>query len=242
MSELIPEWENKQKILVILAHPDDPEFFMGATIKRWTQQGHQVVYYLLTKGDKGTQDRDLPAEELMRTRVSEQTAAAKILGVEEVHFLENPDGFLELTNDLRREVTRIIRKEKPDILVSSDPTNFFPNNDASINHPDHRMAGQIVIESFFPAAGNPKFFPELLAEGYEPHSVKEVWFSLTHQPNTILDITDTWPVKIKALHEHRSQIGDPVKFDQRMVSRHTHDSTDEAPRFEEKFRRIIYVR
>jgi LmbE family N-acetylglucosaminyl deacetylase len=242
MTESIQEWENNQKILVILAHPDDPEFFMGATIKRWTQQGHEVVYYLLTKGDKGTQDRDLPPEELMRTRVFEKTAAAKILGVEEVHFLDNPDGFLSLTTNLRREVTRIIRKEKPDILVSSDPTNFFPNNDASINHPDHRMAGQIVIESFFPAAGNPKFFPELLEEGFEPHAVKEVWFSLTHQPNVVFDVTESWPSKLLALHQHRSQIGDLEKFDERMASRHTPDSTDEAPRFEEKFRRIIYVR
>jgi LmbE family N-acetylglucosaminyl deacetylase len=242
MAESIREWKTNQKILVILAHPDDPEFFMGGTIKRWTQQGHRVVYYLLTKGDKGTQDRDLLPEELMKTRIGEQTAAARILGVDEIHFLDNPDGFLELTTDIRREVTRIIRKEKPDILVSSDPTNFFPNDNASINHPDHRMAGQIVIESFFPAAGNPKFFPELLEEGYEPHTVNEVWFSLTHQPNVILDITDTWPSKLSALHEHRSQIGDPEKFDARMVSRHTPDSTDESPRFEEKFRRIIYTR
>jgi LmbE family N-acetylglucosaminyl deacetylase len=242
MAEINPEWDSKQKILVILAHPDDPEFFMGGTIKRWTQQGHCVIYYLLTKGDKGTQDRDLQPEELMRIRICEQKAAAKILGVEEVHFLENSDGFLSLTPDLRREVTRIIRQEKPDILVSSDPTNFFPNDNASINHPDHRMAGQITIESYFPAAGNPKFFPELLDMGYEPHSVKEVWFSLTHQPNVIFDITETWPAKIEALHQHLSQIGDIEKFDARMLSRRTPNSTDEAPRFEEKFRRIVYAR
>ena len=241
MEDIICEWESAQKILVILAHPDDPEFFMGATIRRWTSQGHHVVYYLLTKGDKGTQDRAMRPEELMKVRVAEQTAAARILGVNEVHFLNNPDGFLTLTAELRREVTRIIRSEKPDILVTSDPSNFFPN-DASINHPDHRMAGQIVIESYFPAAGNPKFFPELLEEGFEPHSVKEVWFSLTHQPNVVYDVTETWPTRIEALHQHRSQIGDPVKFDERMLSRHTPDSTDEAPRFEEKFRRIIYTR
>ena len=241
MAESFREWESNQKILVILAHPDDPEFFMGATIAHWTQQGHKVVYYLLTKGDKGTQDRNLTPEDLMTIRVEEQKAAAKILGVDEVHFLDNPDGFLMLTTDLRREVTRIIRQEKPDILVTSDPSNFFPN-DASINHPDHRMAGQIVVESYFPAAGNPKFFPELLDEGYEPHSVKEVWFSLTYVPNVIFDITKTWPVKMKALHEHRSQIGDPQQFDVRMRSRHTPDSTEEAPRFEEKFRRITYPR
>lgn len=242
MDQIVREWESSQKILVILAHPDDPEFFLGATIARWTRQGHKVVYYLLTRGDKGTQDRNILSEELVKIREGEQRAAAHILGVDEVHFLENPDGFLTLTTDLRREVTRIIRKEKPDILVTSDPTNYFPNDNMSINHPDHRTAGEIVIESYFPAAGNPKFFSELLAESYEPHSVKEVWFSLTHQPNIVFDITETWPIKLEALHQHRSQIGDPIKFDERMVSRHTPGSTDDHPRFEEKFRRIIYVR
>ena len=241
MEEIVIEWKRSQKILVILAHPDDPEFFLGATIARWTQQGHKVVYYLLTRGDKGTQDRNIQPEELVKVREGEQLAAAHILGVDEVHFLENPDGFLALTPALRRDITRIIRKERPDILVTSDPTNYFPS-DTSINHPDHRAAGEIVIESYFPAAGNPKFFPEVLAEGHEPHSVKEVWFSLTHQPNIVFDITETWPIKLEALHQHRSQIGDPIKFDERMLSRHTPGSTDDHPRFEEKFRRIIYVR
>ncbi len=242
MAESALEWNQPQKILVILAHPDDPEFFCGATIARWTAQGHNVVYWLLTRGDKGTNDRAMQPETLVDIREEEQKKAAQVLGVCEVHFLSNPDGFLAQTPELRREVTRIIRLEKPDILVTSDPTNFFPNNDSTINHPDHRAAGQIVIEAYFPAAGNPKFFPELLAGGFEPHSVKEVWFSLTGQPNTVIDVTEQWPLKIEALHCHASQIGDPQKFDERMRSRRTPDSSDEAPRYEEKFRRIIYVR
>ncbi len=242
MTEANYDWNQTQKILVILAHPDDPEFFCGASIARWTARGHQVVYWLLTKGDKGTNDREMQPPALTSIREDEQKMAAWILGVNEVHFLCNPDGFLAPNLELRREVTRIIRLEKPDILVTSDPTNFFPNNDATINHPDHRAAGQIVIEAYFPAAGNPKFFPELLDEGLEPHSVKEVWFSLTHQPNTVIDVTEYWPRKIQALHCHASQIGDPQKFDERMRTRRTTDSTTEAPRYEEKFRRIIYTR
>ncbi len=236
------EWNQPQKILVILAHPDDPEFFCGATIARWTDQGHDVVYWLLTKGDRGTNDRNMSPENLSRLREEEQKMAAQELGVTKVHFLSYPDGFLIPGPEIRREVTRIIRLEKPDILVTSDPTNFFPNNDATINHPDHRAAGQIVIEGYFPAAGNPKFFPELLDEGLEPHSVKEVWFSLTHQPNIVIDVTDYWSRKINALHCHASQIGDPQKFDERMRSRRTPDSSEDRPRYEEKFRRIIYVR
>lgn len=242
MDEKNIQWDRPQKILVILAHPDDPEFFCGATIARWSSQGHKVSYLLLTKGDKGTNDRDMLPEKLMDTRVCEQKKAGQILGVEAIYFLDNPDGFLLPNTDLRREVTRMIRKERPDILVTSDPTNFFPNDNATINHPDHRAAGQIVIEAYFPAAGNPKFFPELLEQGYEPHSVAEVWFALTHQPNTILDVTDCWPRKLEALHQHASQIGDPAKLDERMRARRAPDSTDEHPRYEEKFRRIIYAR
>jgi LmbE family N-acetylglucosaminyl deacetylase len=242
MPESIISWNEPQKILVILAHPDDPEFFCGATIGRWTDLGHHVVYWLLTRGDKGTDDRKMQPATLIKIREEEQKKAARVLGVSDVHFLGNPDGFLVPSTELRREVTRIIRQEKPDILVTSDPTNFFPNNDATINHPDHRAAGQIVIEAYFPAAGNPKYFPELLEEGLEPHSVKEVWFSLTHQPNTVFDVTDYWPRKIEALHCHASQIGDRLKFDERMRSRRTLDSSDEAPRYEERFRRIVYMR
>ncbi len=242
MTESTFVWDQPQKILVILAHPDDPEFFCGATIARWTSQGHQVVYWLLTKGDKGTNNREMQPDILMEIREYEQIRAAQELGVSEVHFLSYPDGFLVSSPELRLEVTRIIRLERPDILVTSDPSNYFPNDNATINHPDHRAAGQIVIESYFPAAGNPKFFPELLDEGLEPHSVKEVWFSLTHQPNINFDVTEFWPRKMNALHCHASQIGDPLKFDERMRSRHTSDSSDDAPRYEEKFRRIVYVR
>jgi LmbE family N-acetylglucosaminyl deacetylase len=109
-----------------------------------------------------------------------------------------------------------------------------------INHPDHRAAGQAVLDAVFPAAGNELFFPEHLKEGLLPHMPREVWVSLTNQPNVTIDITETWPLKLKALHEHKSQIGDPVKFDERMRRRHTEDSTDENPRYEEKFRRIVY--
>ncbi len=242
MAEAKVEWNGSQKILVILAHPDDPEFFCGATIACWSDQGHKIVYYLLTRGDKGTADRKMQPEALMKIREEEQRRAAQVLGVQRVNFLKYPDGFLVPNPDLRREVVRIIRTEKPDILVTSDPANYFPNNDASINHPDHRAAGQIVIEAYYPAAGNPQYFPELLDEGLEPHSVKEVWFSLTHQPNTVFDVTGYWPRKILALHCHVSQIGDPQKFDERMRSRRTPDSTDENPRYEERFRRIVYVR
>lgn len=240
MNLLTPEgWVEPQKILVMLAHPDDPEFFLGATIARWTRAGHHVHYCLLTRGDKGAQDPNISGEDLARLRVAEQNKAAAALGVEVVRFLEHEDGTLIPNLEIRREVVKVIREEKPDILVTCDPTNYFPH-DGYINHPDHRAAGQIVIDSYFPASGSPMFYPDLALEGLTPHSVKEIWMSLTHQPNVVLDISDTWQQKITALHYHCSQIGDPDKFDERMATRHTPDSTPNAPRFEEKFHRIIY--
>ena len=153
-------------------------------------------------------------------------------------MMSQPDGYLVPDLDLRREVVRAIRKFKPEILVTCDPQNLFATY--GINHPDHRAAGQVVLDAVFPAAGNKEYFPELLLEGYQPHMPKEVWCSLTQQPDTIIDVTETWAVKLDALLRHKTQIGDVEKFTERMISRHTKDSTDENPRYEEKFRRIVY--
>jgi LmbE family N-acetylglucosaminyl deacetylase len=233
-------WTGTKRILVVLAHPDDPEFFCGATIARWTSTGHIVSYCLLTRGDKGEKDFNKTTDLVALKREKEQLAAAAILGVSSVRFLNNPDGYLVPDIVLRREVVRVIRQEKPDILMTCDPTNYF-SNDSGINHPDHRAAGQAVIDAVFPAAGSAFFFPDLLVkEGLEPHSVKEVWMSVTHQPNTILDVTDFWLMKIKALKEHASQIGNLEEFEKRMQTRRSPESSEEVPKFEERFRRIIY--
>jgi LmbE family N-acetylglucosaminyl deacetylase len=240
MDDLSEKWPEKQHILVILAHPDDPEFFCGATLARWAKAGHEISYVLLTCGDKGRNDnnRDIPGDQLCALRHTEQRAAADVIGVKEVHFLEREDGTLVSDLNLRREVVRIIRQFKPDVLVTCDPQNLFATY--GLNHPDHRAAGQVVLDAVFPAAGNELFFPELLKEGWQPHSPKEVWASLTSQPNVTLDVTDTWETKIRALKEHKSQIGDPAKLEERIRSRRTEDSTDENPRYEEKFRVVSW--
>jgi LmbE family N-acetylglucosaminyl deacetylase len=234
-------WDSPQNILVILAHPDDPEFFCGGTLARWGQTGHRITYQLLTCGDKGfnasTTD-DMTPDALCAIRHEEQQAAAKVIGVEAVHFMDCPDGYLVPDIDLRREVVRVIRKFKPDVLVTCDPQTLFTA--FGINHPDHRAAGQAVMDAVFPAAGNPVFFPELLVEGYPPHMPREIWCSLTMQPNFVVDITETWPVKLEALLRHKSQIGEPEAFLERMKTRRTEDSTEETPRYEERFRVVKY--
>lgn len=234
----IGQWEKPQKILVVLAHPDDPEFFCGATIARWVKAGHTVAYCLLTCGDKGTKDRSLDSVTLCGIRQDEQRAAAAILGVTNVRFLGYPDGYLVADLNLRREVTRVIRQEKPDILVTCDPTTLY-FGDSYLNHPDHRAAGQAVLDAVFPAARDHLFFIELWRdEMLEPHVVREIWITGSLEPNITLDVTDTWETKIAALYEHKSQIGDAQKLAERIRNRRTADSNEDAPRYEEKFRRL----
>jgi len=241
MTDKIDDWETPQKILVILAHPDDPEFFCGATLARWARAGHEITYVLLTCGDKGfnpVTDPEMTPEKLCGLRHAEQNNAAKIIGARAVHFLDHKDGYLTADLDLRRDIVRVIRKETPDILVTCDPQNLFATY--GINHPDHRACGQAVIDAVFPAANNIAYFPELLAEGHQPHTPKEVWCSLTNQPNASIDVTELWDIKIKAILEHKTQVQDADKLIERIKSRRTEDSTDENPRYEEKFRVVKY--
>jgi LmbE family N-acetylglucosaminyl deacetylase len=240
MDEQPGVWQDPQKILVILAHPDDPEFFCGATLARWANAGHEIHYLLLTCGDKGFNEPNAASAQICTVRHAEQDAAASIIGVKSVHFLDLEDGYLIPTLELRREVVRAIRQIKPDILVTCDPTLLYTVNDR-LNHPDHRCAGQVVLDAVFPAAGNPYFFPELLKdEGLQPHSPREVWVSLSGNANVTLDVTDTWEIKITALKKHASQIGDPLKFEERMRARKSERSTAENTYYEEKFRLLKF--
>ena len=233
-------WEKSQKILVILAHPDDPEFFCGGTLARWARAGHELHYLLLTNGNKGG-GPEMTTDQLNTIRKLEQQKAAAIIGARSVRFLDLEDGYLVPTMKLRREIVRVLRHDKPDILVTCDPTLLYSWS-GRVNHPDHRAAGQVVLDAVFPAAGNGHFFPELLKnEGLQPYTPREVWVSLATSPNVILNVTDTWEQKMKALKEHKSQIGDPFTFDQRMRSRHTKDSTDDTPVYEEKFRVLKFA-
>jgi LmbE family N-acetylglucosaminyl deacetylase len=180
----------------------------------------------------------MTTDALCAIRHEEQIAAAKVIGVDTVHFLDTADGYLVPDLNLRREIVRVIRKFKPDILVTCDPQTLFATY--GINHPDHRAAGQVVMDAVFPAAGSPVFFPELLTEGYAPHMPKEVWCSLTMQPNVKVDVTESWQTKLDAILKHKSQIADVDKFLERMKSRRTEDSTEENPRYEENFRVVKY--
>ncbi len=234
-------WTEKKKILVILAHPDDPEFFCGASIARWTAAGHSVHYCLLTQGQKGSQDPSLSSDTLAGMRRKEQEIAAQSLGVQGVEYLDYVDGELVPDLEMRKKIVRVIRRVAPQVVVTCDPQNLFPN-DHRVNHPDHRAAGQVVVDSLFPAVGNPLFFLELeIEEGLKPVKVEELWLSLTTQPNLSVDMSAYFDEKLAAVLCHKSQVGDdPEKIKFLLRSRFVLDPETGHEVYLENFKRIIF--
>lgn len=223
----------------MLAHPDDPEFFCGGTVARWSAEGREVTYCLLTRGDKGSDDDRTPPDELADIREAEQRQAAQTLGVVQVIFLNELDGYVTPTLELRRAIVRVIRQVRPDIVITSDPTNFFPSN-RYINHADHRAAGQATLDAVYPAARSALYFPELSSEeGLAPHKVREVYVAGAQHPNTIVDITDQFERKVQALSAHKSQIRDLEALEKRLRTNMADpNSPPDSPRIIESFRRI----
>ena len=223
-------------VMGIFAHPDDPEFFCGGTFARWATEGRHITFVLATSGDKGTSDLNMTAEELASLREEEERAAAAQLGVKDVIFLRYPDGELQPTLDLRRQLTRLIRLKKPDIVVTNDPTARWYGT-YYINHPDHRAIGDAALDAVFPAARDHLAFPELYrAEGLLPHKVKYVYLCGTHDPNARIDVTDFLDTKIQALREHKSQITDMDEMERRQRANVDAEWIGDAPRYTEAFR------
>lgn len=206
------------RAMVIMAHPDDPEFFCGGTIALWCAAGTEVSYLILTNGNKGSDDPEMTPEKLAEIRRGEQRAAAEVLGVKEVVFMNEPDGELQATLGLRKRVVAEIRRYKPDAIIAPDPTRFFSMN-RYINHADHRAAGEAAIDAIFPATGNRMYHPELLVEGLEPHPVKEVYLVGTDHPNQWVDISEVFDTKLQAIRCHSSQIKEPEAMKQRVTER-----------------------
>lgn len=192
----------------IQAHPDDQEFSIGGTLAKWARAGCEIISVVITSGDSGSNDPSKGAEhkpELARLRETEQLAANETLRVTQTVFLRYPDGELEPTMALRKELTRLIRKHKPEVVFAGNPEAWFYGNEY-INHPDHRAAARAATEAVFPSAGSRLMFADLLAEGFEPHEVKRLCVHGVDNPNTWVDISETIEVKIQALQKHASQI------------------------------------
>ena len=203
------ETEYTPKIaMTIQAHPDDQEFSVGGTLARWARAGCEIISVIITSGDSGSND---PAkdgnhkQELAELREKEQLAANAVLGIKETVFMRYPDGELEPTIQLRKDLTRLIRQYRPDTVLTGNPEAWFYGSEY-VNHPDHRAAAQAACTAVFPSAGSRLMFTDLLAAGYEPHEVKRLYVHGTDKSDTWVDITDTLDVKITALQQHVSQV------------------------------------
>ena len=223
------------QIMVVTPHPDDAEYGVAGTVVRWVREGKDVIYVVCTNGDKGTSDLNMKSDELMRIREQEQLAAAKLLGVREVIFLRYPDQGLEDTPGFRKDIVRQIRIYQPKTVVTANPYRRY------LWHRDHRITGQVTLDAIFPYARDYLAYPDLLAEGLQPHKVKEVllWAS-SDDINYRSDITDTFDIKIAALSCHKSQVGNPILPDrEQWLRQRAKDMADgETYELAEAFHRI----
>jgi LmbE family N-acetylglucosaminyl deacetylase len=210
----MPSDEAVERILVVTAHPDDVDFGSAGSVARWTDAGIEVAYCICTNGEAGGFDASVPRSTMAEIRQAEQRAAAKVLGVTDVTFLGHPDGRLLPTIELRRDISRVIRRVRPQRVVGQSPERNFQRMYAS--HPDHLAAGAATMDAVYPDARNQFAHPELLDEGWEPWSVPEMYLATGGTPDVFVDITDTFERKLDALRCHVSQMTDLEGLDARM--------------------------
>jgi len=197
-------------ILGVVAHPDDLEFGMAGTVAKFVAEGAKGYYYILTNANKGSSDRSMTPDRLRDTRRAEQREAGKVLGLADVFFGDYEDGGLEVTLGVKRDIVRVIRQVKPDVVLTMDPTMVYSAELGMINHPDHRAAGQATLDAVYPLARDHMTFPELLQdEGLEPHKVTTVLMNSFDEANFYVDITAHMDTKLQALAAHASQLPDP---------------------------------
>ncbi len=197
------------RIMVVVAHPDDAEFMCSGSVAKWAREGREVVYVLCTSGDKGTSDPDVKPAELARIREEEQRQVCKLLGVKHVEFLRREDGVLVSDLSLRKEIVRLIRRHKPSAVVTEDPSVRW--HGARLNHPDHRAVGDATLDAVFPSARDYHVFPELVAEEeLLPHVVEHLYLGMrSEEADVYIDISETIDAKIAALKGHKSQVRSP---------------------------------
>jgi LmbE family N-acetylglucosaminyl deacetylase len=195
-----------ERVLCVMAHPDDVDFGLGGTVATWTDAGIAVSYCMVTSGDAGGFDPDVPRGEIAGIRQAEQRAAAAAVGVSDVRFLGYPDGRVEVSLDLRRDIARVIREVRPQRLVAQSPERHMVRMPAS--HPDHIAVGEATLCAMYPDARNPFAFADSIGD-LEAWSVAETWVIGMERINHYVDVTAVFERKKAALLEHKSQIKDP---------------------------------
>ena len=228
------------RVLVVTAHPDDPDFGAGGSIARLVDSGAEVTYVIVTDGRQGGEDPKQKDSDLIAIREKEQRAAAKVLGVKRVEFLGYKDGHLVPDLKLRRDIVRMIRKYKPDMVITHIPGRVL---DAPVggSHPDHLAVGEATLAAVYPDSRNPRAFRSLLKEGLEPHVVKEVWIPFWTAGDYLVDITPTLDKKLEALRKHKSQVAKPGRtfdFEKFMRKRSRDIGKRGGYQYAESFKRI----
>jgi LmbE family N-acetylglucosaminyl deacetylase len=163
-----PEPAAPERVMSIHAHPDDQEFTIGGTLAKWAKAGSQIITVCITSGGAGSNEwtpKDMTRERLVKIREEEQRAACRVLGVADTIYLGYEDGMLEPSIPLRRELTRLIRRHRPTVVMCGDPTVRYYGN-VYLNHPDHRAAADVALDAVFPSAETRLIFPELIDEGW----------------------------------------------------------------------------
>jgi LmbE family N-acetylglucosaminyl deacetylase len=227
------------KFLVLSPHPDDSDFGCAGTIANLVKEQHEVEYLIVSDGSKGSHVVGFGGEKLASLRQKEQRAAAAALGVEYVTFLGETDGEIENTPELRKKLIREIRRVKPTIVLTFDPSSLLFES-VYRSHRDHRIVAETVFDAVYPGVGNSSFFPELIEEGFEPHQVEELWFFATPRPNKWVDISDVMDVKLKALFAHESQHEDIKVLENRIKARGQDEGKKKSMECAECFRVVDF--
>jgi len=196
-----------ESAMAIVAHPDDIDFSCVGTLARWVKYGTRTSYVLCTSGDVGIATPGMTREEAIEIRETEQNEAARIAGAAEVIYLREPDGMLVATLDLRKKLVREIRRFRPEVVITGDPTRVW-SGDSYINHPDHRAASAAALDAVFPAAGQPNLFEEIAQEGFQAHKPRKVYVTTWDEADVYVNIEETIDTKIAALRAHKSQMKD----------------------------------
>jgi LmbE family N-acetylglucosaminyl deacetylase len=227
--------ERIERALVVTAHPDDSEFGTGGTVAKLVKDGCEVTYVIVTNGNKGSGDRSMTPERLAAIRADEQRNAARTLGVARVEFLGYPDGEVEDTRDVRRDVAREIRKWRPDLLICQNPNRTY---NLGASHRDHRTVGGVALDCVYPLARDHMAFPELMPE-FEPHKVRQVYVMQWQNPHLVIDISDVMDLKLRALACHASQFGDFSKVEARVRERSAELGKPKGYAYAEAFDHIL---
>ena len=228
-----PELRPK-RALGIFAHPDDAEFLCGGTVAKLCAGGWEVRYVIATSGDKGTKDPELTPSRLAEIREAEQTAAGSALGVCECIYLRYPDGFLEPDAELRGRLVRLIRRYRPDTVITWDGFR------RGFNHRDHRAVGIAAYDALFPAVRDPLYYPDDVVDGLNFHKVGEILLAGTDRPDYLVDISDHMETKARAIYCHTSQI-EPAPWDEflkKFMERAMEAGRSGGVPFSEAFRRV----